>query len=494
MKTDEQETFVKEGCRKMKKEKIADKLYIVLRLLCILAFVLLFIPALNPARISDLIPKTASVFTCGTSYSTLTQNFTRAFSKGWVGTLTMQMVFGGCLCLILGFVAVGAGGCMSLGTNKLKKIGMIPSILGSVLALAGCFMINWAATDIKGTPKPDKIKPMDPSNLMLYIIICVAMLILSVVILLLLPKVQKDEKCYIETKYQLFLLLLPFLALCVVFSYLPLLGWRYAFFDYKSGDTLSMDSFVGLKWFTFLFKNEATRNDLIRVLRNTLAMSGLGLATSWCSMAFAIFLCEIKNLRFRRLVQTFTTIPNFISWVLVYAVAFAIFSTDGFVSSLLVNAGVMETGTNFLMDNSHMWIKMLAWGMWKGLGWNAIIYIAAISGIDQQLYEAASIDGAGRFQKMWNITVPSLIPTFMVLFLMAIANVLSNGMDQYLVFETPYNTDTITVLDLYVYKLGINGGKVPLATVVGMFKSFISVTLLFAANTFSKKVRGESII
>lgn len=255
-----------------------------------------------------------------------------------------------------------------------------------------------------------------------------------------------------------------------------------------------MDSFVGLKWFTFLFRNEATRADLVRVLRNTLAMSGLGLATSWCSMAFAIFLCEIKNMKFRRLVQTFTTIPNFISWVLVYAVAFAIFSTDGFVSSLLVNAGAMETGTNFLMDNSHMWLKMLAWGMWKGLGWNAIIYIAAISGIDQQLYEAASIDGAGRFQKMWNITVPSLIPTFMVLFLMAIANVLSNGMDQYLVFETPYNTDTITVLDLYVYKLGINGGKVPLATVIGMFKSFISVTLLFGANTFSKKVRGESII
>ncbi|MBO5030405.1 MAG: sugar ABC transporter permease [Lachnospiraceae bacterium] len=478
----------------MKKEKIADKLYIVLRLLCIFAMILLFIPALNPARISDLIPKTASVFTCGTSYSALTQNFTRAFNKGWVGTLTMQMVFGGCLCLILGFAAVAAGGCMSLGTNKLKKIGMIPSVLGSVLALAGCLMINWAATDIKGTSNPDRIKPLDPGSLTFYIVLCVILIVLSVVIFLLLPKVEKGEKCYIETKYQLFLLLLPFLALCVVFSYLPLLGWRYAFFDYKSGDTLSMDSFVGLKWFTFLFRNEATRADLVRVLRNTLAMSGLGLATSWCSMAFAIFLCEIKNMKFRRLVQTFTTIPNFISWVLVYAVAFAIFSTDGFVSSLLVNAGAMETGTNFLMDNSHMWLKMLAWGMWKGLGWNAIIYIAAISGIDQQLYEAASIDGAGRFQKMWNITVPSLIPTFMVLFLMAIANVLSNGMDQYLVFETPYNTDTITVLDLYVYKLGINGGKVPLATVIGMFKSFISVTLLFGANTFSKKVRGESII
>ena len=240
--------------------------------------------------------------------------------------------------------------------------------------------------------------------------------------------------------------------------------------------------------------NQATRQDLIRVLRNTLAMSGLGLATSWCAMAFAIFLCEIKNLRFRRIVQTFTTIPKFISWVLVYAVAFAIFSTDGFVSSLLVNNGILDSGVNFLMDNSHMWLKMLAWGMWKGLGWSAIIYIAAISGIDQQLYEAAEIDGAGRFQKMWNITVPSLMPTFMVLLLMAIAGILNNGMDQYLVFENAYNTDTITVLDLYVYKLGINSGRVPLATVVGMFKSVISVVLLFGANKISKLVRGESII
>lgn len=478
----------------MKKEKIADKLYIVQRILCIAAMVLLFIPALNPARISELIPKTASVFTCGTSYSTLTGNFTRAFSKGWLGTLTMQMVYAGCLCLIIGFAATAAGGCMSLGNTKLKRVGLIPTIIGGIVALAGCFMINWAAGDIQGTPKPEKIKPMSSEGLGIYIAVCVLLIVLSIVIFFLLPKAQKEEKYYIETKYQLFLLFLPFLALCFVFSYLPLLGWRYAFFDYKSGESLSMDNFVGFKWFLFLFQNEATRADLVRVLKNTLAMSGLGLATSWCSMAFAIFLCEIKNLKFRRMVQTFTTIPNFISWVLVYAVAFAIFSTDGFVSSLLVNAGIMENGVNFLMSNSHMWLKMLAWGMWKGLGWNAIIYIAAISGIDQGLYEAASIDGAGRFQKMWNITVPSLMPTFMVLFLMAIAGILSNGMDQYLVFENAYNTDTITVLDLYVYKLGINGGKVPLATVVGMFKSVVSVILLFGANKISKLVRGESII
>jgi putative aldouronate transport system permease protein len=229
-------------------------------------------------------------------------------------------------------------------------------------------------------------------------------------------------------------------------------------------------------------------------MRNTLAMSGLGIATSWCSMAFAIFLSEIKNRHFKKFVQTFTTIPNFISWVLIFAVATAIFSTDGFVSNLMVKLGVWTQGQNLLMSGAHTWIKMLLWGMWKGLGWGAIIYIAAISGIDPQLYEAATVDGAGRFAKIWNVTVPELMPTFCVLLLMSIANVLSNGMEQYLVFENSANTGAIQVLDLYVYKLGIKQGLIPLTTVVGMLKSVISVLLLFTANKISKVTRGESII
>ena len=180
--------------------------------------------------------------------------------------------------------------------------------------------------------------------------------------------------------------------------------------------------------------------------------------------------------------------------MLVYAIAFAIFSTDGFLSGIMQNMGVWDAGRNLLQDPSHMWLKMLAWGMWKGIGWSAIIYIAGISGIDQQLYEAATVDGAGRFQKMWHITVPGLIPTYMVMLLMSIAGILSNGMDQYMVFENAMNTDTITVLDLYVYKLGIVGGAIPLSTMIGMVKSLISVVLLFAANSISKLLRGESIV
>jgi putative aldouronate transport system permease protein len=160
----------------------------------------------------------------------------------------------------------------------------------------------------------------------------------------------------------------------------------------------------------------------------------------------------------------------------------------------MVNLGIWTEGKNFLMSGSHTWLKMLLWGLWKGLGWSAIIYIAGISGIDQQLYEAATVDGAGRFQRMWHVTVPGLLPTFYVLLLMSIAGILSNGMDQYLVFENSTNTTDIMVLDLYVYKMGIVNGAIPFSTAVGMLKSVVSVILLFTANNVSKLIRGETIV
>lgn len=160
----------------------------------------------------------------------------------------------------------------------------------------------------------------------------------------------------------------------------------------------------------------------------------------------------------------------------------------------MINTGAWTEGKNMLMSGDHTWLKMLAWGIWKGLGWSAIIYISGISGIDQQLYEAATVDGAGRFQRMWHVTVPGLMPTFYVLLLMSVAGILSNGMDQYLVFQNSANSRDILVLDLYVYQMGIVKGAIPLSTVVGMLKSIISVALLFTANGVSKLIRGESIV
>ncbi|MBO2516196.1 MAG: ABC transporter permease [Clostridiales bacterium] len=296
-----------------------------------------------------------------------------------------------------------------------------------------------------------------------------------------------------QEKYRLFLMILPVIFLSFLFCYLPIYGWRYSFFDLVTGDyTLTANKFVGFKNFKYLFQNGG---DTLRVLRNTLVMSGLGIATSWLPIAFAVLLAEVPSTKFQRLVQTFTTIPNFISWVLVYAVALAIFSRDGFLNQLIGIITGNRPDTIYLQDGSNTWLKMLLWGTWKGLGWSAIIYIAGISGIDQQLFEAAKVDGASRWQCIWHVTIPGLLPTYMVMLLLSIAGILSNGMEQYLVFENAWNTETIEVLDLYVYNLGMGSSpNLPLATVVGVTKSFIGITLLLVANRVSKVIRGESIV
>lgn len=482
------------GNSKTPRELAADKFYYIVRIAILVSVVFLFLPALNPARISGLINKNLSLFTSGLAYNQLTGDFGRAFKKGWVEKSTMQLLYASSLAICTGIAAMVASGCMSLGNIKFKKLGNLVAMIGSAAALLGMAGIYNSYSQIMLTEKPGKVEPMFPSCFWFGITLFALIMVISTVEIVLLAKSQKEARFHMETKYKLFLMFLPFLALCAVFSYLPLFGWRYAFFDYKAGDTLSMDKFVGLKWFKELIKNPATVRDIANVMKNTLGMSALGIGTSWLPMAFAIFLNEVKNQKFRRFVQTFTTVPNFISWVLVYSIAFCIFSTDGFLSSILVNLGIWQEGQNMLMDGSYTWIKMWLWGTWKGIGWSAIIYIAGISGIDQQLYEAAEIDGAGRFQKMWHITVPGLSSTFFVLLLMSIANILSNGMDQYLVFKNSTNATAITVLDLYVYELGIGQGSIPLTTVVSMLKSVISVILLFSANKVSKSLRGESII
>lgn len=294
--------------------------------------------------------------------------------------------------------------------------------------------------------------------------------------------------------FTLFLLIAPFLVLLFLFSYLPLYGWIYAFFDYRPPYKLSQTEFVGFHWFSSIFENETKRRQLWEVLRNTFAMSGLSLMTSWLPMIFAILLSDLRGRSFKKLVQTLTTIPNFISWVLVYSIAFSLFSSSGMMNSLLQDIGLIEEPIQFLQSDKHTWLTMWLWNHWKSLGWGAILYLAAIAGIDQELYEAARVDGAGRFRIMWSITIPSLLPTYFVLLMLEAANFLNNGMDQYYVFQNSFNTSHIQVLDLYVYNLGISAGNYSLATALSMFKSLISVLLLFSVNRISKLLRGETII
>ena len=189
-----------------------------------------------------------------------------------------------------------------------------------------------------------------------------------------------------------------------------------------------------------------------------------------------------------------TTLPNFISWVMVYSVAFCLFSNTGMVNTLLQNLGWISEPIKFLDSDSHTWLTMLLWNTWKGLGWGAIMYLASITGIDQEQYEAARVDGANRFQLMRQITFPALLPTYFVMLMLSVANFLNNGMDQYFVFQNSFNKAHIQVLDLYVYNIGMTGSSLSLATAISMLKSVVSVVLLFVVNFVSRKTRGESII
>ena len=290
------------------------------------------------------------------------------------------------------------------------------------------------------------------------------------------------------------LLAVPFLIYVFAFSYVPLVGWIYSVFDYKIGQKfLDFGSmvFVGLGNFQKLFTE---RSEVLRVLRYTLALSALGLLATPVPVVFAIMFNEIKNSKFKKIVQTATTLPNFISWIIVYGVAFAFFSVNGFVSVLMQKIGIQPPVMGILGDVDHTWVLQWILGIWKSFGWSAIIYIAAITGIDSELYDAAKVDGANKIQSILHITIPGIMPTYVVMFLLAVSNILSNGFDQYFMFYNPMVADKIEVLDYYVYKVGFYINDYSYSITLGMLKSILGIVLLFTANALSKKIRGESIV
>lgn len=295
--------------------------------------------------------------------------------------------------------------------------------------------------------------------------------------------------------YKEFLMILPFLAIVAVFSYFPLYGWIYAFHDYRPPFPISSETFVGFKWFETIISNPTRVKNILRVLRNTFAMSGISLAFSWFPMVFAIFLNEIKCEPYKKFVQTVTTLPNFISWVLVYSIAFNLFGSFGAVNTVLQNLGIIDTPIAFMKSSDHVWFTQWLWLTWKNAGWAAIMYLAAITGIDEEMLEAARVDGATRMKIIWHITIPCILPTYFVIVMLNLANFLSNGMEQYYVFQNAFNTKYIEVLDLYVYNMAMSStGAYPLSTAISILKSVVSVVLLVVSNTASKLIRGEGFI
>ncbi len=299
------------------------------------------------------------------------------------------------------------------------------------------------------------------------------------------------KKRFLNHRMLLLYSALPLIALVFIFNYVPLFGWIFSFFDYRPGVPISRESFVGLYNFVILFDQFS---GFFRALRNTVVLSLLGLVVSPVPILFAIMLAEVRSRGLSRVMQTITSIPNFISWILVYSLFFALFSNEGLLNTVLVNVGLIKQPLDVLGNEGIAWYFQTAVGLWKGVGWSAIIYIAAMAGIDPELYDAAEVDGAGRFGRIWHITVPGILPTYIVLLLLAVGNMLTNSFEQYFVFRNPLVVSRLDTLDIFIYTQGLGASRFAFATAAGMLKSLVSIGLLLFVNYLSKKVRGASIV
>lgn len=284
---------------------------------------------------------------------------------------------------------------------------------------------------------------------------------------------------------------IPSVLFILVFSYFPISGWIYSFFDYRIGYKLSKCEFVGLDNFIYAFGDPY----IITVILNTLIISILGLLGLPLAGMIAILLSEVRGKKFKKTVQTAITIPNFISWIIIYSIMFSLFSNDGLLTTLVRSlSGNRDSTVTLLTNPGTAKLFMVLTNIWKTVGYNSIIFFAAVTGIDSQLYDAAAVDGAGRWQKILHITIPGILPTFITLLIISVGAILNNGFEQYYVFVNPMIQKNIEVLDYYVYRIGMLNNDIPASTAVSMIKTFISVVLVFSVNKLSKKTLGQSIL
>lgn len=265
-----------------------------------------------------------------------------------------------------------------------------------------------------------------------------------------------------------------------------------AFQNYKPVKSFSEQKWVGLDNFKELFQDER----FYLVLRNTLAMSMLGLIVGFVvPILFAVMLNELRGSVFKRTVQTVSYLPHFVSWVVVGGIVYKTLAIDGgIVNDLLVWLHVIDEPIQFMAKGKYFWGVLTAADIWKETGWNAIIYLAAITGIDKELYEAAKVDGAGRVKQMFNITLPGIRSTVMVLLIMNIGHLIGIGFEKQFQLQNNLVTDYSEVLDLYALKYGIQISRFSYGTAISMFTSVVSVILLFTANGVMKKFTKESIM
>ncbi|MDI9217135.1 MULTISPECIES: ABC transporter permease subunit [Clostridium] len=300
------------------------------------------------------------------------------------------------------------------------------------------------------------------------------------------PKKKKKKITWDNIKKQWVLIAMsfPFVLWVIIFKYLPLFGWTMAFQNYKPKLSFFEQEWVGFKHFIDLF-NEPL---FYESLKNTLGMSVLGLIFGTTSaILFALLLNELRYTRFKKTVQTISYLPHFISWVVAAALVTNILSQTGIVNELLMKINIISEPIKFLQSPNMFWGIVTGSDVWKEMGWNAIIYLSAMTAIDPELYDAAKVDGAGRFRRMFNITLPLIKSTILVLLIMSIGNILNIGFEKQMLLSNPTVASKALVIDKYALDYGIGMFRYSFGTAIGIFKSVVGIVLIFAANKLSQK-------
>lgn len=291
----------------------------------------------------------------------------------------------------------------------------------------------------------------------------------------------------------IYLLLVPGVIWAVLFSYAPMAGLYMAFVDYQPTlgnfwSSLFTSDFVGFQWFEYFFSGQ----DFIRVMRNTLISSVLTLSIGFVvPILIALAINEARVRWFKRVVQTTSYLPYFISWVVAANIITTLLSAEGPVNQLLMDLGAVDEGVLFLQEGKYFWIIIALANTWKDMGYNSIMYMAAISAIPPELFEAAEVDGAGRLKQIWHILLPMLKPTIIILLILNIGNLLNTGFDQYFLLGNSLNREYSDVIDTYAFRYGIQNGMFSYAAAVSMFKSVVAFIFVVTVNKIAQKM-GET--
>lgn len=286
----------------------------------------------------------------------------------------------------------------------------------------------------------------------------------------------------------LLLIAMPGILHFVVFKYIPITGNIIAFQKYNVFQGILDSPWAGLDNFRMMFSFK----EFYRILWNTMALSLLSIVFGFpAPLVLALLLNEMRRMWMKRSVQTLLYLPHFLSWVIVGGIFINLLSVEGFLNTMMKQFGYEPN--DYLTNPDYFRGLLVVIGIWKEAGWGMIIYLAALAGINPNLYEAAMVDGAGRWRQMWSITLPSLLPAIVVLFLLRVGSVLDTNVEQVLIFINPLVRDVGEVIDTYVYRIGLLGAQFSLTTAIGMFKSVVGLVLIVGLNYISKKTTGESI-